>query len=173
VAFSRRALRPAQISRQSCRQSARSLKQQLRAQAEEAVLAEEAEEAPVASEAEEEAPAAAEAQSGAFPDEKPAELDAEYALNVLWLDKSIGLSVDQVFKGGQKSPITEYFFWPKTDAWEALNVSIEAKDWISERNRVLLLNLTTDVINFWQDEATKHSIDEAREKYPQVQFQGN
>ncbi len=34
---------------------------------------------------------------------------------------------------GQKSPITEYFFWPKTDAWEALNVSIEGKDWISER----------------------------------------
>lgn len=123
-------------------------------------------------------------------DFKPAEVDAEYALNVLWLDKSIGLAVDQVFKAvrtalrhaeefgktfwclvgaaehncfctqnsqhqkqdtiiemvclhiltchaivlqNQKSPITEYFFWPKTDAWEALNVSIEAKDWISER----------------------------------------
>ncbi len=32
VTFSRRALRPAQISRQSCRKSARGLKQQLRAQ---------------------------------------------------------------------------------------------------------------------------------------------
>lgn len=41
------------------------------------------------------------------------------------------------------------------------------------RNRVLLLNLATDVINFWQDEAKKHTIEEAREKYPQVQFQGN
>lgn len=41
------------------------------------------------------------------------------------------------------------------------------------RNRVLLLNLTTDVINFWQDEETKHTIDEAKEKYPAVQFQGN
>ena len=32
-------------------------------------------------------------------DFKPAELEAEYALNVLWLDKSIGLAVDQMFKG--------------------------------------------------------------------------
>ncbi len=30
---------------------------------------------------------------------KPAEIEAEYALNVLWLDKSIGLAVDQIFKG--------------------------------------------------------------------------
>lgn len=36
---------------------------------------------------------------------------------------------------------------------------------------MLMLNLATDVINFWQDEAKKHTIDEAREKYPQVQFQ--
>lgn len=43
----------------------------------------------------------------------------------------------------------------------------------NRRNRVLLLNLTTDVINFWQDEATKHTIEEAKEKYPQVLFQGN
>lgn len=41
------------------------------------------------------------------------------------------------------------------------------------RNRVLLLNLATDVINFWQDEAKKHTIEEAQEKYPQVSFQGN
>lgn len=30
---------------------------------------------------------------------KPAEIEAEYALNVLWLDKSIGLAVDQILKG--------------------------------------------------------------------------
>ncbi len=41
------------------------------------------------------------------------------------------------------------------------------------RNRVLLLNLATDVINFWQDEAKKHTIEEAQEKYPQVAFHGN
>lgn len=105
--------------------------------------------------------------------EAPAAVAADYSLNVLWLDKSIGLAVDQILRHGQKSPITEYFFWPKTDAWEELNVAIEAKDWITERNRVLLLNQTTEVINFWQDEEKKHSIDEAREKFPQVLFQGN
>ena len=32
------------------------------------------------------------------------EVPAEYALNVLWLDKSIGLAVDQCFKGVRLSP---------------------------------------------------------------------
>lgn len=30
---------------------------------------------------------------------KSVEIEADYALNVLWLDKSIGLAVDQIFKG--------------------------------------------------------------------------
>jgi hypothetical protein len=38
-------------------------------------------------------------------DFKPAELEAEYALNVLWLDKSIGLAVDQIFKGVSKQMV--------------------------------------------------------------------
>ena len=38
---------------------------------------------------------------------------------------------------------------------------------------MLLLNLTTDIINFWQDETTKHTMEEAQTKYPQVMFQGN
>jgi 30S ribosomal protein 3 len=40
------------------------------------------------------------------------------------------------------------------------------------RDRVLLLNKTTEVINFWQDEETKHTVEEAREKFPDCQFEG-
>ena len=29
--------------------------------------------------------------------------------------------------------MTEFFFWPKMDAWEQMNVALEAKDWITER----------------------------------------
>jgi len=37
---------------------------------------------------------------------------------------------------------------------------------------VLLLNQTTEVINFWQDE-NKHSLEEARNKFPNAKFQGS
>jgi len=97
---------------------------------------------------------------------------ATYSLNFLWLDKNIAVGVDQVFGRGHRSPITEYFFWPKMDAWEDLKAALEEKSWINSQDKVLLLNRCTEVINFWQDEQ-KHSIAEAQEKFPDCNFQGS
>ena len=41
------------------------------------------------------------------------------------------------------------------------------------RDRVLLLNKTTEVINFWQDEGTKHTAEEARTKFSDCHFEGS
>lgn len=38
--------------------------------------------------------------------------------------------------------------------------------------QVLLLNQCTEVINYWQDE-NKHSLDQAREKFPNCKFSGS
>ena len=40
------------------------------------------------------------------------------------------------------------------------------------RDKVLLLNKTTEVINFWQDEEKKHSLEEAQAQFPDCKFQG-
>jgi len=96
---------------------------------------------------------------------------AEYALNFLWLDKNLAVSVDQVFGRGHRSPVTEYFFWPREDAWERLKDALEEKDWIGHQEKVTLLNTCTEVINYWQAEE-KPSVLDAIEKYPQCAFQG-
>ncbi|GMH36889.1 hypothetical protein BSKO_04762 [Bryopsis sp. KO-2023] len=98
---------------------------------------------------------------------------SDFSLNFLWLDRNVAVAVDHHFGSGMRSPLTEYFFWPRTDAWEELKASLETKPWISERDKVLLLNKTTEVINFWQDETTKHTLSEAQEAFEDCVFYGN
>jgi 30S ribosomal protein 3 len=51
------------------------------------------------------------------------------------------VSVEQ----GQRSPVTEYFFWPRKDAWEELKAALDSRGWIGDREKVLLLNQCTEV----------------------------
>lgn len=113
--------------------------------------------------------------------------------------------------------MTEYYFWPRKDAWEELKVALEAKPWISARyavsrlpswisrmrikcsldldvwptlsglniafqhlmnampcrDKILLLNRTTEVINFWQTEGQKPSLEQAAAAFPDCVFKGS
>ncbi|KAF5828352.1 plastid and cyanobacterial ribosomal protein-domain-containing protein [Dunaliella salina] len=94
----------------------------------------------------------------------------EYRLTFLWQEKNIAVAVDQVYSRGQTSPLTEYFVWPRKDAWEDLRRALESRKWMAEKDNVLLLNRLTEVINFWQDGEQKHSIEEARAYFPDCVF---
>lgn len=63
-------------------------------------------------------------------------------------------AVDQVLPSGGLTPITEYYFWPRVDAWEEMKASLEKKTWIAEADKIILLNRTTGRIHlhrsrFW------------------------
>ncbi|GIL53154.1 hypothetical protein Vafri_8830 [Volvox africanus] len=94
----------------------------------------------------------------------------EFRLNVLWTEKNLAVAIDQVYSRGQVSPLTEYYFWPRQDAWEELRMNLEMRPWISERDRIILLNRLTQLINFWQDEEVKHTVEEARTEFPDCAF---
>ncbi|XP_006358052.1 30S ribosomal protein 3, chloroplastic-like [Solanum tuberosum] len=71
-------------------------------------------------------------------------------LKFIWMEKNIGISLDQVIPGHGTIPLSPYYFWPRKDAWEELKVMLESKPWISEKQTIILLNQATDIINLWQ-----------------------
>eukprot|EP01024_Parvocaulis_polyphysoides_P046495 TRINITY_DN4378_c0_g2_i1.p1 TRINITY_DN4378_c0_g2~~TRINITY_DN4378_c0_g2_i1.p1 ORF type:complete len:139 (-),score=16.66 TRINITY_DN4378_c0_g2_i1:31-447(-) len=109
--------------------------------------------------------------SGSFLVEYTGEIPPpRFSLNFIWLEKVLCISVDQVFGKGQRAPITDYFQWPQVDAWEELRLALEERKWISEVDQILIMNRCTEVINFWQEEGTFHTKEEAEAKFEDCLF---
>ena len=69
-------------------------------------------------------------------------------LKVLWLKNFLGFTIDQ--RAAQHlSPLTTYYFWPKTEAWDQLKLELDSKTWIKREDKVTILNTITEIIDDW------------------------
>ncbi|MBF2057208.1 MAG: 30S ribosomal protein PSRP-3 [Cyanobacterium sp. T60_A2020_053] len=98
-------------------------------------------------------------------------IDGRFVLKVVWLDKDVALAVDYVISKGT-SPLTPYYFWPRSDAWQDLKDELDKKNWITETEKIELLNQATEIINFWQEKGKVTSMVQAQQKFPSVVFSG-
>ena len=98
---------------------------------------------------------------------------SRFVLKFLWLDKSIAVALDQRISD-KLDPITEYFFWPRRDAWEEMRVDLATKPWVNPSEAVILLNHVTEVINYWQENNSSDEINlsKVREKFRDCIFIG-
>lgn len=81
----------------------------------------------------------------------------------------MGIAIDHIVDRGY-SPLSSYFFWPYNDAWTQIKIELESKPWISEADKIDLLNQATLIINYWQENKKDTSIAQVKRLFPELVF---
>ena len=90
-------------------------------------------------------------------------------LKVLWLKNVLGLAIDQtVIK--QSYPLTQYYFWPRTEAWDQLKLELDSKPWLSEKEKIIILNLATDIITHWRTNRNTDAVNKITNTFSEAAF---
>ena len=76
-------------------------------------------------------------------------MESKFKLNILWLDTKLGVAIDQV-QGTEKIPLTNYFFWPKSNIWEQIKNDLDSKPWVLADEKDEILNSVAVIMNQWQ-----------------------
>lgn len=96
----------------------------------------------------------------------------KYRLKFLWMDRTLGVCLDQITGKSGNLLLTDFYFWPQVDAWEKMKLFLEESSFVSQNDSILLLNQITEVINFWQEKNSIYLKDlpRVKERFPYAEF---
>jgi 30S ribosomal protein 3 len=96
-------------------------------------------------------------------------LPIQLKLRILWFKDCLGLAIDQ--KSTQQTyPLTSYYLWPRTEAWEQLKLELDLRPWLPNEDKVQILNLTTEIMNYWRENRKIKSIESVSKRFCDVNF---
>ena len=76
-------------------------------------------------------------------------MNQRFGFRLVWGENSIGIAIDEIFLT-TPSLITNYYYWPQTDAWEQIRLDLETKIWIPKDEQRKILNTITENLNSWK-----------------------
>ena len=95
------------------------------------------------------------------------DIQFELKLKVFWFKNVLGLAIDQVTLN-QKYPLTTYYFWPKTEAWEQLKLEVDSKLWITKKEKEKILQTTGDVMKYWLSYRNTKTVENLKEEFKEI-----
>jgi len=90
-------------------------------------------------------------------------------LKVFYAESFLGLSIDQV-NASYTIPVTSYYLWPRTDAWEQLKLELDSKKWIQNSEKIKILNHTAEIMNYWRKNRTSKNDNQIKSKFTELNF---
>ena len=95
------------------------------------------------------------------------QIENKLRLKVLWLNKGLAFAID--FNILNKTyPLTSYYFWPQSQAWDQLKFELECKPGITEMQRIKLLNLVSEIMGVWK--TSRNMSNNVAEQFTDVTF---
>ena len=95
------------------------------------------------------------------------DIQFELKLKVFWFKNVLGLAIDQV-NLNQKYPLTNYYFWPKTEAWEQLKLELDSKLWLTKKEKEQILQTTGDVMKYWLSYRNTKTVENLKEEFKEI-----
>ena len=83
---------------------------------------------------------------------------SQFCFKVIWLKDCVGICVDKKLKSNYNLPVTSFFFWPRIDGWKLLNNQLNLKPWLTEEEKITILNGYTEILYFWKDNFNKRKF---------------
>ena len=88
-------------------------------------------------------------------------------LKIVWSKNFLGLSIDQLSINYQY-PLTQYYFWPKTQAWEQLKLELDSKLWLKSERKIKILKNAGDIMNYWFLYRTTKTVKDFQKSFPET-----